>query len=134
MLGNTNTNQKPHHTVTTNTQATNAITSRVIPILVGGNALTFTPNSVTAQPGDILQFQFGARNHTVTQSTQETPCMPLDATGGAPGLHSGFITFDGGAGGNVGTFDVPVRDTQPMFLYCAQAMHCQQGMVMIVNG
>ncbi|KAJ4397354.1 hypothetical protein N0V93_001579 [Gnomoniopsis smithogilvyi] len=104
-------------------------TTRLIPILVGGSALTFTPNSVVAQPGDVLQFQFGARNHTVTQSSQQSPCQPL-ASGG---VNSGFIPFDGGASGAVGTFDVPVMNDQPMWLYCAQATHCQSGMVMAVN-
>ncbi|KAH8672490.1 hypothetical protein BGZ60DRAFT_280107 [Tricladium varicosporioides] len=25
-------------------------------------------------------------------------------------------------------------DTTPMYMYCAQAQHCQQGMVMTING
>ncbi|KAI7782375.1 hypothetical protein LA080_013521 [Diaporthe eres] len=108
--------------------------NKIIPVLVGGTALTFTPNSVTARPGDVLQFQFAARNHTVTQSLPTSPCRPIDAGAGvAPGVNSGFIPFEGGASGMVGTFNVPVMNTQPMFLYCAQAMHCQQGMVMTVN-
>ncbi|PSR97250.1 hypothetical protein BD289DRAFT_362820, partial [Coniella lustricola] len=109
-------------------------TSRLIPVLVGGNTLTFTPNSVTARPGDVIQFQFAARNHTVTESLQNSPCQPIDIDSTAVnGVHSGFIAFDA-ASGNIGTFDVPVKDTQPMFLYCAQASHCQSGMVMMING
>lgn len=108
--------------------------ARLIPVLVGGPTLAFTPNSVSANPGDVIQFQFAARNHTVTQSAQGSPCVPLDRSGnGTAGVHSGYISFDGGASGQVGTFDVPVRDTSPMFLYCAQATHCQSGMVMVVN-
>ncbi|KAK2597198.1 hypothetical protein N8I77_013059 [Diaporthe amygdali] len=107
--------------------------NKIIPVLVGGTALTFTPNSITANPGDVLQFQFAARNHTVTQSLPSSPCQPVEGPGGAAGVNSGFIPFDGGASGMVGTFNVPVMNTQPMFLYCAQAMHCQQGMVMTVN-
>jgi hypothetical protein len=30
-------------------------------------------------------------------------------------------------------FMLPVTDTQPMYIYCSQAQHCQQGMVMIIN-
>lgn len=124
-LVTTNTLQKP-------TAANAANTTRLIPILVGGSTLTFTPNSVIAQPGDVLQFQFGARNHTVTQSAQLSPCQPL-ASNGSSGINSGFIPFDGGTSGAVGTFDVPVTNDQPMWLYCAQATHCQAGMVMSVN-
>ncbi|KAL1873584.1 hypothetical protein Daus18300_003951 [Diaporthe australafricana] len=119
--------------------AASAAPNKIIPVLVGGTALTFTPNSVTANPGDVLQFQFAARNHTVTQSQPASPCQPIEAAAGGPGVvgvvgvNSGFIPFDGGASGMVGTFNVPVMNSNPMFLYCAQAMHCQQGMVMTVN-
>ncbi|KAF3764274.1 hypothetical protein M406DRAFT_260389, partial [Cryphonectria parasitica EP155] len=101
-------------------------------------SLSFTPNSVTANPGDIVQFQFAAVNHSVTQSLEASPCQPVDATNGGTvnGVHSGFIVFDQAAGDSamVGTFDVPVADTEPIFLYCAQATHCQSGMVMVING
>jgi hypothetical protein len=30
-------------------------------------------------------------------------------------------------------FMVPVTDNQPMYIYCSQAQHCQQGMVMVIN-
>lgn len=50
------------------------------------------------------------------------------------GVHSGFIPFDNGASGMVGTFNMFVNTTDPMYLYCAQASHCQSGMVMMVNG
>ncbi|KAH8894293.1 hypothetical protein GQ53DRAFT_617034, partial [Thozetella sp. PMI_491] len=105
--------------------------NRVIPILVGGSSLTFEPNNVIALPGDVLQFQFAQRNHTVTQSAENAPCQPLQATQPAA-INSGFIAFDA-ASGSVGTFNMPVTNSQPMFLYCAQANHCQSGMVMTVN-
>ncbi|KAH8883110.1 extracellular serine-rich protein, partial [Thozetella sp. PMI_491] len=105
--------------------------NKVIPIVVGGSTLTFFPNSVSANPGDILQFQFAARNHTVTQSSESNPCQPLlDTVGNA--VHSGFVPYENGSS-TVGTFNVPVKDTNPMFLYCAQGQHCQAGMVMAIN-
>jgi hypothetical protein len=30
-------------------------------------------------------------------------------------------------------FMVPITDTDPMYIYCSQAQHCQQGMVMVIN-
>lgn len=30
-------------------------------------------------------------------------------------------------------FMVPITDTQPIYIYCSQAQHCQQGMVMVIN-
>lgn len=112
------TNATNQFVITTVSAATAA---RVVPVVVGGTALTFTPNSVMANPGDIIQFQFDASNHTVTQSGETTPCQPLQATQ-PNAIHSGFIPFDQ-ASGMVGTFNMPVTSTDPMFLYCAQGPH-----------
>ena len=101
--------------------------NQIIPVVVGGPQDTFVPNSVVAAVGDIVQFQFSNGNHTVTQSTADTACTPMDA-----GVHSGHIPFEDGQT-EVGTFNMPVTSTEPMFLYCATGPHCQEGQVMIVN-
>ncbi|KAK7438818.1 hypothetical protein CaCOL14_008364 [Colletotrichum acutatum] len=111
-------------------------TPKVIPVVVGSptreKSLLFYPEVVKANPGDIVQFQFWPNNHTVTQAAYtQAPCNPLQDT--MPnGVHSGFIpgVTDGSP---VGTFNVQVENTEPMLMYCAQGMHCQLGMVMIIN-
>jgi len=35
--------------------------------------------------------------------------------------------------GTLPSFTVPVTSTQPVTVYCAQAQHCQSGMVMVIN-
>jgi plastocyanin len=114
-----------------------ATSAKVITIVVGSpvlnKSLVFTPNDIKAAPGDILQFQFSQINHTVTQSTFNAPCQPIqESDPQAAGIHSGFIAATANAT-TVQTFDVPVNDTKPMFIYCAQGPHCQLGMVMTVN-
>ncbi|KAI0008677.1 hypothetical protein F4779DRAFT_618316 [Xylariaceae sp. FL0662B] len=106
-------------------------TNRIIPVVVGGAQDTFVPNSVKAAVGDIVQFQFSNGNHTVTQSAEDSPCQPLQATD-PTAIHSGHIPFEDGQT-TVGTFNMPVTSTDPMFLYCATGPHCQEGQVMIVN-
>ncbi|KAH6614242.1 hypothetical protein C7974DRAFT_417961 [Boeremia exigua] len=101
--------------------------SQIIPVVVGGPQDTFVPNSITAAVGDIVQFQFSNGNHTVTQSTVDQACTPMDA-----GVHSGHIPFKDGQA-DVGTFNMPVTSTEPMFLYCATGPHCQEGQVMVIN-
>jgi plastocyanin len=101
--------------------------NQIIPVVVGGPQDTFVPNSVVAAVGDIVQFQFSNGNHTVTQSTADAACKPMDA-----GIHSGHIPFQDGQT-DVGTFNMPVTSTEPMFLYCATGPHCQLGQVMVVN-
>jgi plastocyanin len=99
----------------------------LIPVVVGGPQDTFAPNSVVAAPGDVIQFQFSNGNHTVTQSTQDAACTPMEG-----GVHSGHIPYvDNSA--DVGTFSMVVQNTDPMFLYCATGPHCQEGQAMIIN-
>ena len=101
--------------------------NQIIPVIVGGPQDTFIPNTVTAAVGDIIQFQFSNGNHTVTQSTADTACTPMEG-----GIHSGHIPFQDGQT-DVGTFNMPVTSADPMFLYCATGPHCQEGQVMMVN-
>lgn len=111
--------------------------SKIIKIVVGSpvrnKSLVFTPNEVSAAPGDVLQFQFSMVNHTVTQSTFANPCMPIaNSQANTPEIHSGFVPVTANAT-MVTTFEVPINSTEPMYLYCAQGPHCMLGMVMTVN-
>lgn len=107
--------------------------NKVIPVIVGGDKQAFTPNLVEAEIGDVLQFQFAAGNHSVTQSTEGNPCQPiLDGAGASTSIHSGFMSFDS-KNADVPTFNVPIRDSSPMFFYSAHDRQCQQGIVMAVN-
>ncbi|KAG8940694.1 hypothetical protein FRC04_005075 [Tulasnella sp. 424] len=91
-------------------------------ITVGGG-LIFTPNQVTASPGDTLHFNFTSPGHSATQSTFDAPCTPMSG-----GFNSGVILQSGGP-----TFDVMVNSTDPIWVYCAQVGHCQGGMVFAAN-
>ncbi|KAF1835548.1 hypothetical protein BDW02DRAFT_470877, partial [Decorospora gaudefroyi] len=103
--------------------------------VAANNKFTFTPNSVTAQPGDIVAFSFVGQNHSVASSKPNTPCQPERNA-----IFSDFQPIPGNPNanpkppnGNTPTFMVPITDTQPMYIYCSQAQHCQQGMVMVIN-
>jgi len=105
------------------------VTAVQINVTVGGSSITFTPESVTAQPGDVVVFTFQQKNHTVTQSTFASPCQHT-----VDGFDTGFVPV---AADNVnGPFPVAqlvVKTTDPLWVYCRQANHCQQGMVFAVN-
>ncbi|KAL8372567.1 hypothetical protein RB595_002076 [Gaeumannomyces hyphopodioides] len=105
--------------------------NQLIPVVVGGAQVLFMPNMMLAAVGDVIQFQFAEGNHTVTQSSETAACQPLQKTV-ATAVHSGHIPYKAGQA-TVGTFNVPVTDTKPMFLYCATGPHCQLGQVMIIN-
>ena len=159
-----------------------------------GGSLTFQPQTVNADVGDTVTFQFAALNHTVTSGDPNTGCKP-DGT-----FNSGFIPIptagaaaasasasaSAAAGGNGGnnrgaggraaggraaggraaaktkgnwiarglnniwdvekrgelearqqggpyTFTYTVKSTDPQVFYCAQLVHCQMGMVGVIN-
>ena len=144
-----------------------------------GGGLTFQPQTVNADVGDTVTFQFQALNHTVTSGDPNTGCKP-DGT-----FNSGFIPIPtagaaaaGGNGGNNGgnnnraaggraagrakgnfivrglnniwtkekrsdvearqqggpyNFVYTVKSTDPQVFYCAQLVHCQMGMVGVIN-
>src|SRR5436309_3187036 len=82
-------------TLTTNTVTTvlpvdSAVVTHRVAVGLGG--LQFQPNNIVAQPGDIVEFGFLAKNHSVAQSSFDEPCKPLvdPATSTQTGFFSGF--------------------------------------------
>lgn len=100
-------------------------------MVVGGPQDSFVPNTVMASPGDTIQFQFSSGNHTVTQSSAQEACQPLQATD-PEAVHSGHIPYEEGQT-TVGVFNMQVQSTETMYLYCATGPHCLEGQVMVVN-
>ncbi|KAK7689085.1 hypothetical protein QCA50_007776 [Cerrena zonata] len=100
------------------------------PVVIGGpGVLKFTPPFVNAAVGDTITFSFKQKNHTVTQSTFENPCLPMQA-----GFDSGFVPVaDDNVDGPFQQAQFAVTDTNPVWAYCRQADHCQQGMVFAIN-
>jgi len=99
-------------------------------VVVGGpNILQFNPSSLTADPGDLVTFVFKQKNHTATQSTFAIPCAQAEG-----GFDSGFVPVaDNVTDGPFPTAQFTVKDTNPVWVYCRQAGHCQQGMVFSIN-
>lgn len=107
----------------------------IIDVFVGGDGvLKFQPESVTANPGDSIRFTFGRKNHTVTQSTFANPCTQITDAAGVPGgFFSGYMPVAEGQTTDLPQFWIPVKDTKPIWAFCSQGNHCQQGMVFAVN-
>lgn len=97
-------------------------------------SLTFSPSDIKAAPGEFVQFQFLAGNHTVTQSTFDKPCQPVSMNSNATGFHSGFQPVAASASmGMIPTYTIQINNTAPLWLYCAQGRHCGSGMAMVIN-
>ncbi|KAK4197082.1 Cupredoxin [Triangularia verruculosa] len=105
----------------------------VVTVAQNGN-FTFSPDNIKAAPGEFVQFQFLAGNHTVTQSTFDKPCQPIAMHSNATGFHSGFQPVAASASmGMIPTYTIQVNNTNPLWLYCAQGRHCENGMAMVIN-
>lgn len=61
--------------------------------------LKFYPEKLTAKKGDLVQFQFYPKAHSVAQSSFDSPCQPLSSSNSsAKGFWSGMMPVE--AGGN----------------------------------
>ncbi|KAJ3757850.1 hypothetical protein EV360DRAFT_95006 [Lentinula raphanica] len=84
--------------------------------------LRYVPFAVNASVGDTIKFMWGANNHTVTKSSELTPC---NKTSDAP--------FASGTQNESFVFTQVVNDTNPTFFYCGTPTHCEKGMFGIIN-
>jgi plastocyanin len=100
-----------------------------IEVVVGGpGVLKFTPPSVNANEGDVIRFVFQQKNHTVTQSTLDSPCTPL-----ANGFDTGYMPVPDTQKSDFPIAELTIRRTTPIWAYCRQGTHCKAGMVFAVN-
>ncbi|KAL8873520.1 MAG: hypothetical protein Q9174_001026 [Haloplaca sp. 1 TL-2023] len=101
-------------------------------VMVGGDAgLVFTPNTLNAAAGDMVEFTFMAANHTLTQSTFPSPCKKMDG-----GVDSGFMPNANNTVSPPPTYMFQVMDTKPTWWYCKQkkpTSHCGKGMTFSIN-
>lgn len=95
--------------------------------------LKFYPEELEVAVGELVQFHFYPRNHSVARSTFAEPCNPIEGSANASaGFFSGFMpvqetdTF-------MPTFTILVNETTPIWYYCATGRHCQNGMAGVIN-
>jgi plastocyanin len=112
------------------TYATNTPVTHIVE--VGKNGLKYTPPFITAKIGDEVQMNFFALNHTLVQSSFQDPCEPLPY-----GIFAGFqptsVTKNTTGLVTFKTVKFQVETESPLWFYCAQGNHCQQGMTFAIN-
>ena len=91
------TNTKMRTSATIAVLAAAAASAATIRVDVGKSGLTFSPSTITAAKGDILDFHFFPINHSVVAGDFNSPCRP--ATTG--GFFSGFVPVKSGSGEGV---------------------------------
>jgi len=94
-------------------------------------SLKFSPDSVEAKAGDILEFHFQPQNHSVAMGEFNSingPCVPAPV---GSGFFSGYMPTSADESDKV--FRVTINNTDPIVFYCTQGQHCAKGMVGVVN-
>jgi hypothetical protein len=56
-------------------------TADTIPVSVGRDGLTFDPNVIRAHEGDVIEFRFWPRNHSVVAGHFSEACRPAEDNG-----------------------------------------------------
>jgi len=100
-------------------------------VAVGTKAgeLVFKPDSIKAAEGDTVTFKFWPKNHSIAQGAFGSPCSPM-----ANGMWSGFVPTSDTEKVSNWTFQYEVKNASaPIWFYCTQGKHCQNGMVGVIN-
>ncbi|OCK79598.1 hypothetical protein K432DRAFT_382938 [Lepidopterella palustris CBS 459.81] len=113
--------------------ATSEIGPQVHVVSVGKGGFKFDPDTITANVGDIIEFQFFPPNHSVVRAEYEYPCIPYEDTGPhKTGFFSGFRVVD--TVDQLQSWNVTINDTAPIFFYCSAPGSCiNYEMVGVVN-
>ncbi|KAI1960137.1 hypothetical protein LOZ39_003378 [Ophidiomyces ophidiicola] len=124
------------------TPGNNMVNVHVVQVGDMQGSLKFYPDTLRPALGDMIQFQFypkasipcsNAMNHSVVQAAFDKPCEPIGRSNPQiAGIKSGFMPIQASANQRP-VFTVMVNDTKPMWFYCGQGRHCQNGMVMALN-
>ncbi|CAE6420620.1 unnamed protein product [Rhizoctonia solani] len=90
--------------------------------------LRYDPQYVDAEVGDLIEFEFQPKNHTVTESSFDQPCSAIDG-----GFVTGFVPVPEEQKSDFPILKFNVTDDKPHWFYCGQVDHCPAGMVFAVN-
>ncbi|KAF5856222.1 hypothetical protein ETB97_007698 [Aspergillus alliaceus] len=103
-------------------------------IVGGGTSLGFNPPILQVGQGSRVHFDFRAINHTLTESTFQSPCTKLFGTD----IDTDFNNPNPSDIPNLHPFDYTFASNKPRFFYCKQGAgtsdsHCRRGEVFAVN-
>ncbi|KAF7372674.1 hypothetical protein MVEN_00130700 [Mycena venus] len=100
-----------------------------------GGVYQFMPNSITASNGSVITFKFSGipGNHSITQSTFQSPCQPVEG-----GFDSGWVEIlKNSTAGVFPEWNLTITNNAvPIWFYCKQLIpiaHCIAGMVGVIN-
>ena len=116
----------------TATATTPPTPAQTVTVKVGGQGpkLEFEPPFLSSvAPGTVVRFDFLFKNHTLTESSRDSPCTKL----GESAIDTNFQNVNENDNPGAKPFDLTVDSSTPRWFYCKQANHCGAGMVFALN-
>ncbi|OTB17741.1 hypothetical protein K445DRAFT_315496 [Daldinia sp. EC12] len=94
----------------------------------------FQPDTIKADPGDKIRFEFYPKNHSVVRADFKKPCIPWELTNDpAESFFSGPVEQDT-VQSPIPSWDLEVNSTDPVFFYCSAPGSCiDWKMVGVIN-
>ncbi|OTB07282.1 hypothetical protein M426DRAFT_9008 [Hypoxylon sp. CI-4A] len=94
----------------------------------------FEPDTIKANPGDTIRFNFYPTNHSVVRAAYKRPCIPWELTQDpTETFFSGPVEQDT-LQSPIPSWDLKVNNTDPVFFYCSAPDSCiKWGMVGVIN-
>lgn len=109
-----------------------SVMTHVIQVGDQNGGLKFYPDTLEGvNAGDLVQFHFWPKAHSVAQSSFDAPCQPLESAN-RTGFWSGMMPV-AAESTTMPVFTIPINSTDPIWFYCATGRHCQSGMVGVIN-
>lgn len=110
-------------------------------VKVGEDGLGFSPDTLEAREGDVINYSFhsgvspqhpsavhiltAAQSQSVIQTSLESPCEPVE-----DGFSSGSVSAEAA---EALTFRVILNQTDPVYVYSGEGDSCSKGMLQVIN-
>lgn len=113
--------------------ATDSVTVHVIKVSDKNGSLIYSPASIHVPVGDMVQWHFYPKNHSIVQAAFSNPCAPIsNITPNMTTFFSGYMPVKA-TDTQMPALTMMVKDALPFWYYCSQGKHCQKGMVGVIN-
>ncbi|KAF2672661.1 hypothetical protein BT63DRAFT_133128 [Microthyrium microscopicum] len=106
--------------------------ARIQTIMVGGPSARFSPDSISASPGDIIRFTFLDTTASIAQTSASAPCTPQPAGFIARAAVEGAIDANSTLEDAAPVVELTVSSSDPVFIAETRAK-CGSGSVFTIN-
>jgi plastocyanin len=123
----------PPSSISSAMSATGSVAVHVIKVSDKNGSLIYSPASIHVPVGDMVQWHFYPKNHSIVQAAFSNPCTPIsNVMPNVTTFFSGYMPVKA-TDQEMPALTMMVKDALPFWYYCSQGKHCQKGMVGVIN-